>query len=220
MSEAEGLPSSESFPSDLDTALRRELDENERLLWVGRPIPHLYARRFLLPGVWLGTFALGFTVFIAVGMVVNVRELFGPRLEANEFAGVAGDIALVAFLGFFAVATLGAAVYMYGLPIRARKRASRTVYAVTDRRAIVLVAHRNGRVVERDYCADELRHLFRRQRADGSGDLHFESAKGAAPTGSPTGSTTPSQHGFLAVRDVLGVERLLRRQFGCSDTPE
>lgn len=219
MNEAESPRPSEPLPSDLDAVLRRELDEGERLLWVGRPIPALYARRFLIPGVLLGTFALGFTAFIVVAMVANARELLGPRFQAGEFAGVAGDVALLAFFGVFAVVTLGAAVFMYALPVRANKRAARTIYAVTDRRAIVLVAFDDGRVVERDYSADELGHLFRRQHADGTGDVHFESARGVAP-GSPSGGTTPSQHGFLAVRDALDVERILRRRFGASTSTE
>lgn len=93
----------------------------------------------------------------------------------------------------------------------ARLAARNTIYAITDRRAIVLRVHRDGSITERDYRGDELIHLARKEYKDGSGTLTFESARGAGHS-----NQTASRHKLQAIDDVLGVERMLRDQFGHS----
>ncbi len=96
-----------------------------------------------------------------------------------------------------------------GAPRLARWRALRTVYAVTDRRAIVLRVQRDGGRDEHDYRPDEVSLTRRRDRADDAGDILFENTLRQRP-GNRSGSTT---HGFHAVARAREIDRLLRRTF-------
>jgi len=106
------------------------------------------------------------------------------------------------------------ALGLLSLPLflrNARLAAQNTIYAITDRRAIILCVHRDGSITERDYRGDELVHLARKEYKDGSGTLTFESARGAGHS-----NQTATRHKFQAIEDVIGVERMLRDQFGNS----
>ena len=99
-----------------------------------------------------------------------------------------------------------------GLFVEARGTARRTVYAVTRARVIILRVHRDGGLTEHDYRADELVHLGRREHADGSGTLTFESARPK-----PGSAQRPS---FVGIPEVIEVERMLRHLFGGGEPPD
>ena len=92
------------------------------------------------------------------------------------------------------------------LPVWFVWRASRTRYAITDRRVILCEAQYFGGIETRSYTADALTNIVRSQRGDGSGDLIFEEIR----TRNHEGNLYTTRRGFQAIEDVRGVENLLR----------
>lgn len=183
------------LPHHLQSQLDRELDAGETVVWVAQPLPH--ALRLNAIGNWAAmAFVVGFiaSMFAIVGWTAAITP---PSERESDPAG------------FFIFSAVLVMLWLVSLPLflaYARSTARSTVYAITDRRAIVLHVGRRGRVNERDYRGDELVHLARDERPDGSGTITFESARGSA--------RKSSAHRFLAIPDALGVERLLRERFG------
>lgn len=171
--------------------IRPELDRGERVLWIGRPDPVALGWRrgglvvlFLIP--WTG-FAL-FWTFMATG---------GFRTDAGfgVFGLVWGGMFILVGAGMF-VRTL--------LPIAG---AWSTVYAVTDRRALILGT---GKVSS--YGPAELGSLV---RTGGSrrGSLVFGTAQAAAQarTGRALHAGGPDT-GFVGIENPREVERLIRER--------
>ena len=119
---------------------------------------------------------------------------------------------------------LGAAMLLS--PVWVWWLARRTVYAITDRRAIVIEEPSFRRTV---YCysGERLAAFVRRDGRRGRGDIIFEQKRITRPNElfprdlSIYNSSTRSRPiGFLGVADVKQVEQFLRELIACSGTPE
>jgi hypothetical protein len=177
-----------SLSPALAARLDAELAAGEKLVWVGQPRLDLAMR----PAYCLAPFGLVFAAF-AVGCMVVAAASGVP------FFAVCG-LPFVAVGGVLALS-----------PIWMRRRAQLIVYALTNRRAIVLEPGLLGAGVARSYSAAGLGKMFRRERADGSGDLVFEEYTTRTTTSEGAVSTSTQWRGFLAVNDVRAVEDLVRR---------
>ncbi|HEV3255374.1 MAG TPA: hypothetical protein VG013_00710 [Gemmataceae bacterium] len=176
-----------SVSSELAARVANELDAGERLIWAGQPRLDLAMRSayLLVPcGVVFTGFAL---VWIVVAVVVS--------------AGLMAPCSLP----FVAVGIL-----LMASPVWLRRRARQTMYALTDRRAIVWEPAWWGTVTVRDYTAAGLGRMSRTERADGSGDLVFEEFTTVSSSSNGTTSST-TRRGFLAIDHVREVEDLVRR---------
>jgi hypothetical protein len=91
-------------------------------------------------------------------------------------------------------------------PFWAGRSASRTVYAVTDRRAILWQPTLWSGLQIRSYGPEVLRNLVRNQRTDGSGDLIFEEIT----TYGPRGRRGVTRRGFFAIERAHEVEAIIR----------
>lgn len=216
MSGAPFVRADDHLSDHLAGRLERELDEGEGLLWVGQPD----AKRLIwvqwTPGL----------VFAAIGLLFGVLMLFGAAdslstlRQAAEAGGVPSRDVRAARSFMWIGGVIGVLCQFPLIWVlffergRLRRVAKNTVYAVTPARAIILVL-KGEKAIERDYRADELTHLLRKERADGSGDLIFESAR----AGRARQQSQGSPHGFYAIDDVLSIEKLLRRQFGGHGLP-
>jgi hypothetical protein len=186
------------LPHHLQSQLDRELDEGESIVWSAQPLPNALRRgavaNWALTGVLVSIFA---AMFAVIGWTAAITP---PAEREDKPAGL--------FIFSGSLMTL----WLVSLPLFlawARSTARSTVYAITDRRAVILVVRRGRTVSECDYRGDELIHLARTENEDGSGTLVFESARGAGGT-----ARTATRHRFVAIPDVLGVERILRNRFG------
>ena len=208
---ASGSPHAATLSETLRVGLERELDEGESLLWVGQPNRRRMFWAGYVPALTLSVMLLVLSSVGAFGVadsLITLREAAdaggvpaGELRSARNTLWIAGGFAI-----FFSLPMLWTVIFE---PARLRHIAQNTVYAITPHRAIVLIVGKR-KTTERDYCADELTHLLRKERRDGSGDLIFEAARGGQPRSSSGGAA----HGFVAIADVLAVEKLLRARFG------
>ncbi len=175
---------------DMRAELAPYLHEGEELLWVGQPYttakckPHPVTLLFML--LWTG-FALFWTVM--------ATSLGGP-------------------FGLFGIPFLviGCGV-LYGITVGGKKRAQSTVYAVTDRRAIILQGGRSTRMTE--YVFSRLPSISLENVQGTTGTIRFlpspvytrygtRYGRGASMTVTEAESTA-----FLSIDDVQKVYNLI-----------
>ena len=172
---------------ELTDRVKAELAQDERLVWVGQPRLDLATRPafFLVP---FGVVFAGFSLFWIVGAGLMTGGLMAP-----------------CGLPFIAVG-----IGLIASPVWLRRRARNTVYALTDRRAIVWQPGWFGAVAVRSFTAAGLGQISRIERADGSGDLVFEEITTINNTSDGARYHT-TRRGFLCVDKVREVEDLVRQ---------
>jgi hypothetical protein len=165
---------------ELRTALERQLEAGERILWTEMPDPAEHARRELATAVF-GCLWCGFMVF---------------------FTALTASAASVGGLVFSALFWL-IGLYLLASPWRAHRAARRTIYGITDRRAIIVLLGREVRV--RSFYPRHIGSLTLVERANGSGHVvirHDVELDGE-------GGKTNVEAGFFGISDLAGVRRLL-----------
>lgn len=202
------------LPDELDARVRSELDEGEQLLWVGQPRPDRFAR-MSLPLVLFGGLWTAFSLFwIAVASwIVLVKGAPGVQNAGGRIGG------LFACFPFFGLPFVLIGLGMLSSPFLMRRRAKRTFYALTDRRAILWEAGSFGSVDVRSYRPAALKKMYRRDYEDGSGDLVFEESLLMRRTRSRGAPLSKQSHGFLGIDNVREIEQLLRKALIPSDEP-
>jgi hypothetical protein len=187
----EDLPVSERAK---DKALNR-LDDDEVVLWVGKPLEKLVLLRALLPA----------TITLIIAVVLGVVAI-------NQKA----------WMGWAAAGAL--LVAAVAIPIVKRLLARRTFYVLTQRRATVWEPNLIGKLTVCDYTKETLSRMKRRNAlfVKGAGDLVFRTLTKITTTHyhtkrrgggrQHTGSESQVQviyWGFLAIADVAQVEALI-----------
>jgi energy-coupling factor transporter transmembrane protein EcfT len=187
-------PSGDPLPEPLAQRLRAELQPGETLIWTGRPVPALAARP-----AWTVTLIGG--AMLIPGILI--AGIIGIVVVAVAFATKSPCFALLLlpFLAVFALILLLLAT----LPFRARQLADNTIYALTNRRAILWQKTLWGFQV-RSFTPQQLGALQRIERPDGTGDLIFEQI----PYHGAHGHHHLRSVGFTALARVRDVEDLLR----------
>lgn len=179
--------SSNSLPEAAQALLRRELDDTERLLWSGQPLPWQLARA-QLP---LFLFGVPWTAFAIFWIAAATRG-----------GGV---------FGLFGVPFVLVGLFVLSAPWRAYRGAGETVYALTNRRAVVISPSTDllsiGRLDVVSYVPNA-NSMSRSSNRDGSGDLVFSTIT----TRTSKGGERVERRGFLAIANALEVERLVRRE--------
>ncbi len=168
-----GMPSTDIDPA-LFLKVRPVLDHHERLLWVGRPNADRVAmenQELLLCGLILT--ALGLTGVPGMGVTTSTLILFGPFVLAGLF--------------------------LLWTPARRVNQSSRTLYAITRERLIILRSD-SGRCVQ-SLAPGDLGEIECVEQSGGSGDLII------ALRAYRDGLTTPPDRivrlsGITQVRDV------------------
>jgi len=188
----------QTLPQNLQSRLDRELDEGESINWIAQPLYRVMKRA--ARNNWLGAgiiVALLVAFFLFMAWIASITPERDRADEPWTFFVLAGVPVLIWI-----------AVYPLYL-LWAKSITNKTIYAITNKRAIILIVNKDGSTSERDYRGDELIHLARTEFPDGTGTLTFESARGAGTT-----AQSASRHQFRAIDNIIEVERLLRTQFG------
>jgi len=182
-----------NLPSDAQRIIDAELAPGERLVWSAQP----RAGRFALQTIPLVLFGIPWTVF---ALSWSGMAAWGTSRMAGT--GGPGLFRLFPLFGLpFVLIGLG----MLSSPWWAIRKARRSAYALTDRRAILCLAGWRGTVTIRSFEPAQLTDLRRKQRADGSGDLVF-----AVDWSQTDNNTRSTDVGFIAIPDVKEVEDLVR----------
>ena len=177
-----------NLPQHLQDQVERELQSGERIQWIGMPIP-----RFFTP-VATGAFLFAipwtaFAVFWTVGAAWATRNAGGMSLAFPLFG-----------LPFILIG-----IAMLSSPIWAYRKSFKTVYVITNRRAITFDGGWSTTI--RSYPPEKLQDLYRREKRDGSGDVII-SRRAWRDT---DGDRRSEELGFMRVPNPKEVEEMLKR---------
>ena len=180
------------LPNKLREIADEELQPGELIRWVEQPIPRFFTRlsiaKFLFAIPWTS-----FTVFV-------IYSALGLKLpELRKGLQPQHLIALIGLPSFF----LG--LEMLLSPLWEWKRARNTVYLITDKRAISVRGDRP--ITIKSFSPDLLQNVYRKEKADGSGDVVITVRGWKDSDGDPWSG----EIGFFAVRNPQEVEKLLKQ---------
>lgn len=170
------------LPHDLQAKVDRELESGERIQWMSMPIPRFFTPR----ATALFLFAIPWTAF-------SVFFSWGP-----------GDFMFVLFGLPFILIGLG----LLSSPLWAYRKALKTVYVITDRRAITFDGGWSTTI--RSYPPSKLQDVYRKEKKDGSGDVII--ARGAWRDSD--GHRQSEELGFLRIANPKEVEQMLKQLAG------
>jgi hypothetical protein len=193
------------LPPELETRVQSELSDGERLLWVGQPLPGRIARS-AIPIVLFGIPWTAFSIFWVAAASGMVFLGFG-----KGDAGVGGIGAIFSCFPLFGIPFILIGFGMLSSPYWLRRRAKRTCYALTERRAIIWQGGWFGSVEVRSYGPSELNKIRRTEYSDGSGDLVFEEVVSIGRYNNGQRTTHTTRHGFMAIAEVRKIDELLRK---------
>lgn len=176
------------LPYRLRDVVDRELERDERIEWLGMP------KRVYFTPVATGAFLFGipwtaFALFWTAGAAGFKIPAFNQPFDLFPLFG----------LPFILIG-----LAMLSSPIWAYWRAGKTVYIVTNRRAITFDGGWSTTI--RSYPPDKLTDIYRREKPDGSGDVII--ARRAWRDSD--GDRQTEELGFLRIADVKDVERRLK----------
>jgi hypothetical protein len=190
------------IPIHLHDRVDQELESGERVLWMDMPIP-IY---FTPAGLGYFLFSIAFTAFAILWIVLCVFVI--PQGEDGPPS-----------LGFtlFSTPFILAGLVMLTSPLRAYRRALRTMYVITDRRAITFSGGFSSTI--RSYPPSKLQNVHRREKKNGSGDVLF-----AEHTWTDSdGDRQNEELGFLRIRHPREVQKMLKilaEQAACREQAE
>lgn len=196
------LASDEVPVMGLEARVRPELRPGERLVWVGQPSP----ARWMFQTLPILLFALPWTTGALLALAATSGLLDALRIGSapEVILGKVADRLLFSLLFALPLVLLG--LGMLSAPYWAWRMAHRTIYAITDQRALIWEVTPLGGTTLRTIPPEDLHRLSRRERADGSGDLIFDNVRRDSD-----GRRSTSETGFLAIARVREVEDVLRK---------
>jgi hypothetical protein len=160
------------------------LDAGESVIWSGRPRVLAYAFRKSFKNLAIGLLLLAFVWFWSHGAL----DLGSAKERSWMFGAI-----VVAIGGVMALS-----------PFWQMFRGGRSSYVLTNCRALTIIDGPFGRRLS--VPLKQIGFVDVRPGTEGSGDIYF---KETAVTGSEGGTVT-RREGFMAIPDVMRVERLLR----------
>lgn len=188
-------PALQTLDPDLRTILQSELRSGERLVWMSQPVPRYFTALTVAPVLFAIPWT-GFAIFWTVMAWVGTRQIGGNDGMSTGFR---------IFFPLFGVPFILVGIAMFTMPYWVARKLKRTIYAITDQRAIILAPAWSGSRKVQSFAPEALGSMERIERADGSGDLIFESY-----TQRRGSSTHTVRNGFFSVPRVREVEETLR----------
>jgi hypothetical protein len=189
---------SKDIPSDLQDLISRELDPHEKVVWNAMPKPRYFS------GGTGGLFVLGipWTAF----SVFWIAAAAGFRMP--QFNAGLDFVPLLFGIPFFLIGVL-----MLSAPWWAYGNQLKTVYLITDHRAITIDGI--GTSTIRSYLPENLKDIFRREHPDGTGDVIISRSAWK----DSEGDKHMQDLGFLRIQNAKSVETMLKALAEQCDTP-
>ena len=176
-------------PVQVEQIALGQIDPGERLLWSGAPAAGSAAVG-ALPGTLIGIPFFGFACF-----------WIWSAYDAMASTSRSGPWTFFPLFGVpFALVGLG----VMAAPLWAFLAARHTVYAVTERRALIIGGLFSRNV--QSFTRAEIGNVTRIERPDGSGTVHFASRTYTTSKG----FTRVRPIGFVGIPEVRRVEQLIR----------
>ena len=180
-------------PIELDNALRGELSAGERLIWSAQPIASRLVGGF---GIWL--FAIPWTLFALFWESAAFLPWVSSSHTPDTMKWSFGIVFPVFGLPFILIG-----LWMLWKPIKAMRLTRSTVYGLTNRRIIRLVAARKREVAS--VLLDQIGPMTRSEAPDGSGHLRIQTHSRI----DGDGDRITERFEVLGVPDVARLERLI-----------
>lgn len=177
-----------TIPLALQAKLAEELKQGETLLWSAMPNPKYYTNQAKQEC------SIGGIVFAMVLALLAWNARYLMETEA----------VLLVCLACLILSALGASIWLLVAPWRNYRRDLRTLYAITNRRAITFEGDFSETV--RSFLPKHLWNVFRREHEDETGDLViFTEVRGSGE------DTVIEDMGFFRIAHAKQVETLLRK---------
>lgn len=177
------------LPSRLRTLIEAELNDGEKITWIGAPVP----RRFAMRSIPIVLFGIPWTAFVLFWTCAASGFQIPDFKEAVDLFPLFGIPFVLSGFG------------MLSSPFWMLRKAKKTAYVLTNTRAIIFEDGFSASI--RSFAPDRLTDLRREQHSDGSGDLIFERKLSY----DCDGGCQTTDHGFLAVSNVKAVEDMVRQ---------
>ena len=180
------------IPKELRRKIDDELQPGEPVRWVEQPIPRFFTAdsiESVLLGIPWTSFSIFGTWYTLGYKLPDLREGLQPQYLSALY------IMLFVLIGFG----------MLSSPIWVWQAARKTVYLVTDKRAISIQGGWSTTI--RSYLPDQLKDVYRKERVDGTGDVIIAIRRWK----DSEGDQRSEEIGFLGVRSPRGVENMLRQ---------
>lgn len=176
-------------PYEMQGMVRGELEPGERIVWSGMP------RRAFFTKASTGAFFFGipWTAF----------AIFWT-LTAGAGTWFMSGFSLFSLFPLFGVPFILIGLAMLSSPLVAYFKSGKTVYVITDRRAISFIGGRETEI--RSYTPEMLGNVYRRERKNGRGDVIIEHRRWR----DSDGDKQSEEIGFFRVSEPKEVERLLK----------
>ncbi len=183
----------EEMKPDLSARLRSALGRGEKLVWSGRPIPGQVAR-----AAWpIYLFAIPWTAFALFWESLALSPWFALQGQP-DIAGIQKAMAVV--FPLFGLPFIAIGFWMLAKPFQAIAEARRTLYALTDRRAIIVCFMDKGEPQLESFGYENMRVECTEKR-DGIGSLFFAFNRTTDSEGHPKIERRGFEH-IPVVRDV------------------
>jgi len=197
------------LPFETERQLNAELDSGETVLWSGQPRPRL----FTIQSIALFLFGLPWMAFSVFWVVMASGIVSGFGGHTSGYHGSPAPFGFFPLIfPLFGLPFVLVGVWMLSSPYWIWRKALKTVYAVTGKRALILEPNWHGSITVRSIPPAHLADRTRTQNRDGSGDLIFTHLTTVSSSGEE--GTTTQTVGFAGIPDVKAVDDLLGKTFG------
>lgn len=177
-----------AIPPKLREIVQREIDHDERVVWSAMPKPKYFSG----PALGAFLFAIPWTAF-SVFWMAGAAGFKVPQFNNGA------DLFPLFGIPFFLVG-----IGMLSSPLWSYRRSLKTVYLITDRRAVTIDGGMSYTI--RSYTGDKLTDIFRREHKDGTGDVIISRNSWR----DSEGDRQLQELGFLRIKDAKSVESMLK----------
>jgi hypothetical protein len=183
----DGEPLMMNIDFEAQQTAQAQLEAGERLLWHGRPDP----KRQLLGSLAVMLFGIPWTAFALFWTGAASGLIWGDR-----------QLGWHSLFGLFGVPFVLVGLGMLTSPYWTYQKAQRTVYAITNRRAMIISGTRTRKI--QSFAGPDIGLIERTERTNGKGDVMFATI---------TGNKNMQRIGFTGITDARRVEQLLLDTF-------
>jgi len=190
------LPGMQNLEPPMRTMAQAELKSDERLVWAAQPTPRFFTIATIVPVLFAIPWT-GFAIFWTSMAFIGTHSIRGhdPMTKGFQY-----------FFPLFGLPFILIGLGMLSSPFWMVRGMKRTVYMITDQRAVIMKPGFFGSRKVDSFEPSRLTAMERLERRDGSGDLIFEQFTTRRGSGTQT-----TRRGFISVPRVREVEDILRK---------